>query len=86
MNFIQSFDCFSFIKVLLAVTTRLHKKCQKNAQPTNRELENGQSVTIQLGTYKVAFAFTKCFGAHYIDIYNQQAVCIIIAHLSHYSQ
>ena len=76
MDSIQSFDCFIFIKVLLAVTTRLHKKCKKNAQPTNRELENGQSVTIQLSTYKVAFAITSCFGVHYIDIYNQQAVCI----------
>ena len=59
---------------------------QENAQPTNRELENGQSVTIQLGTYKVAFAFTSYFGVHYIDIYNQQAVCIIVVHLSHYIQ
>ena len=83
MNFIQSFDCFSFIK---AVTIRLHKKCKKNAQARNCEFENGQNVTIQLGTYKVAFAFTSCFGVHYIDIYNQQAVCIIIVHLSHCSQ
>ena len=86
MNFIQSFDWMSFIKVLLAVTTRLHKKCKKNALPTNRELENGQSVTIQLGTYKVAFAFTSCFSVYYIDIYNQQAVCIVIVCLSHCSQ
>ena len=75
MNFIQSFDCFSFIK---AVTTRLHKKCKKNAQPSNCELENGQNVTIQLGTYKVVFAFTSCFGAHYIDIYSQQAVTSLL--------
>ena len=40
-------------------------------------------MTVQLGTYKVAFAFTSYFGAHYIDIYNQQAVCITIVHLSH---
>ena len=35
-------------------------------------------MTVQLGTYKVAFAFTSYFGAHYIDIYNQQAVTSLL--------